>query len=203
MTASDQAAPRPILTFEEEPHEYRVDGRPVPSVTQVIKEAYGDLVWPWVNEFAMERGRIAHKALHLWQLGDLDAKSLSSYIAGFVAAGIRWLTESGFEIRVSEHRMYSVIYDYAGTCDLIGTLDRKSACVDYKTGEPGWACGPQTWAYTQAWQEETGEVIRNRYGLHLFEDGHYQLIPYHADRDDKADFLAARRVVARRRLLAS
>jgi len=203
MTASAPVSSRPVLTFDEAPHIYRVDGREVPSVTQILKEAYGDLLWPWAGEFAMERGRLVHAALHLWAQRDLDVKSLSPYIAGYVAAGVKWLTDSGFEIRVTEHRMYSSIYDYAGTCDIIGILDRKSACVDYKTGEPGWATGPQTWAYTQAWQEETGEVIRNRYGLRLFEDGHYQLIPYHADRDDKADFLAARRVVARRRQLAA
>jgi hypothetical protein len=203
MTASAPIASRPVLTFDEEPHIYRVDGRAVPSVTQVIKEAYGDLVWPWRDEFAMDRGRLVHHALHLWAQRDLDVKSLSEYIAGYVAAGIRWLSESGFELQASEHRMYSAIYDYAGTCDIIGVLDRKSAVVDYKTGEPGWAAGPQTWAYVQAWQEETGEVIRNRYGLRLFEDGGYQLIPYKSDRDDKADFLAARRVVARRSLLAS
>lgn len=201
MTAAAPVADSQILAFDEDAHVYSVDGRPVPSVTQIISEAYGDLVWPWKSDFAMERGRKVHQAMHLWIMGDLDIKSISASLAGYVAAGVRWLTESGFDVLVSEHRMYSATYDYAGTCDLIGTLDRKPTCVDFKTGEPGWATGPQTWAYSQQWQEETGEIVRQRYGLRLFDDGSYQLVPYRANRDDQADFLAARRVAARRKAL--
>src|SRR5712691_6921904 len=97
MIASASAAARPQLTFEEEPHIYRIDGRIVPSVTQVLKGVFGDLIWPWANEFAMERGRRVHQATHLWILGDLNAKKLSNYIAGYVAGAIRFLEESGFE----------------------------------------------------------------------------------------------------------
>lgn len=203
MTAS-----APILTFDPEPHVYRVDGRKVPSVTQVLGAVYGDLIWPWTNEFAMERGRLVHHALHLWIIGDLDPKTLSNYVAGYVAAGIRFLQESGFEIAqvggapASENRMYSAIYDFAGTADIFGTLNRKLSVVDFKTGEPGWACGPQTMAYALMWQEMYGTVPRDRYGLHLHEDGTYQLVPYKDARNDQADFLAALRVMKRREVLA-
>lgn len=210
MTAAAPVAiPRSVLSFDEETHTYSASGRVVPSVTQVIKAAFGDLVWPWANEFALERGSKVHKALHYWILGDLDAKSLSPYIAGYVAAGIRFLTESGFEIArrgdelATEVRMFSPAYDFAGTADLFGTVNRRRACVDFKTGEPGWAAGPQTWAYTEMWQEETGEVIRDRYALRLSEDGTYQLIPYKDHRNDQADFLAALRVWQRRKVLTT
>lgn len=200
---------RPLLTFDEEPHVYRVDGRQVFSVTQALKAAYGDLVWPWANEFAMERGRRVHQALHYWVRGELNAKTLSSYIAGFVAAGIRFFQETGFQVAsidgqpASETRMYSSIYDVAGTSDLFGTLNRRDACVDYKTGEPGWIAGPQTWAYTAMWQELTGQVVRDRYALRLHEDGTYHLIPYKDHRNDQAEFLAALRVAQRRQILGA
>lgn len=200
--------PRPVLTFEEEPHIYRVDGRAIASVTQVLKAVYGDLLWPWANDFAMDRGRLVHQALHFWILGDLDVKKLSDYIAGYVAAGIRFLQESGFELAevdgkpATETRMYSEIYDFAGTSDLFGTLNRRKVCIDYKTGEPGWACGPQTMAYTLMWQENFGEMVRDRYGLQLYDDGTYKLIAYKDARNDQADFLAALRVMNRRRVLA-
>jgi hypothetical protein len=200
MTAAVPVAARPVLTFEEDAHRYAVDGRTVPSVTQILSSVYGDLIWPWRNEYAMDRGRKVHQALHLWVLRDLDVKSLSPYIAGYVAAGIRFLMETGFVIRTAEHRMYSNVYGYAGTLDLIGDLDRRSALADWKTGEPGYACGPQTAAYSQLWQEETGEVIKQRFGVHLHEDGSYHLIPYKS-REDWPDFLAALRVHQRRRLL--
>lgn len=202
MTVTATDAVRPNLTFEDEGHIYRVDGREVPSVTGVIRDVYGDLVWPWRSEFALERGKRVHEAMHLWILKDLDAKKLSPYIAGFVAGGIRFLSETGFEIRASEHRMYSAIYDVAGTLDLVGVLDRKSTIADFKTGEPGWATGPQTAAYAQQWQEETGEVIRQRLGVQLHEDGNYSLVRYANFKDDLGDFVAARRVLARRRILA-
>jgi len=207
MTVAAPVSPRPVLTFEEEPHIYRIDGRIVPSVTQILKAVWPE-IWPWASEFAMERGRKVHQAAHLWILGDLDSKRLSPYIAGFVAGAIRFLQETGFEFAqidgspASECRMYSSIYDYAGTADWIGTYQRKSAVIDLKTGEPGWACGPQTWAYSQQWQEMTGEVVRQRFGLHLYDDGTYQLVPYKDHRNDQADFLAALRVEQRRVTLA-
>jgi hypothetical protein len=210
MTATAPiVAPRPVLSFEDETHTYRIDGRRVFSVTQALSAAYGDLCWPWANEFAMERGRRVHQALNYWIRGELDVKKLSDYIAGYVAAGIRFFNESGFEIGTfqgepaSEVRMYSHVYDAAGTADLFGTLYRKRACVDFKTGEPGWIAGPQTWAYTAMWQEMTGEVIRERYALRLYEDGSYQLVPYKDHRNDQADFLAALRVAQRRNVLGA
>lgn len=199
------------IEFEEEPHRYLVDGREVLSVTQVIKLAYGDLVWPWHNDFALERGRKVHRAMHLWIIGNLHIGSLSSYIGGFVAGGVRWLQESGFEIArapdgrpATELRMYSELYDYTGTADLFGKWpgDERNSCVDFKTGDPGWATGVQTWAYAQQWQELTGEVVRHRVGLQLTEDGSYKTFHYRDTRNDQADFLAARRVVARRATIA-
>jgi hypothetical protein len=210
MTATAPlVAPRPVLTFEDDSHTYAIDGRKVFSVTQALKAAYGDLVWPWANEFAMERGKRVHQALNYWIRGELNVKKLSEYIAGYVAAGIRFFNESGFEIGTfqgepaSEVRMYSHVYDAAGTADLFGTLYRKRACVDFKTGEPGWIAGPQTWAYTAMWQEMTGEVIRERYALRLYEDGSYQLVAYKDHRNDQADFLAALRVAQRRNVLGA
>jgi hypothetical protein len=209
VTVAAPALPRPSLTFEEDAHLYRVDGRVVPSVTQIIREVFPE-AWPWSDEFAMRRGAMVHKALHFWILGELDPKSVSSYIAGYVAAGVRFLSESGFEIArtpdgalATEVRMYSPTYDFAGTADLFGTLTRRFACVDHKSGEPGWPAGPQTWAYSQLWQEMTGTFPRDRFALRLFDDGSYQLVPYKSTRDDQADFLAALRVWNRRRLLAS
>jgi hypothetical protein len=210
MTATAPiVAPRPVLTFEEEAHVYAIDGRPVFSVTQALKAAYGDLCWPWANEFAMERGRRVHQALNYWIRGELDVKKLSDYIAGYVAAGIRFFNETGFEIAsfdgvpASEVRMYSSVYDVAGTADLFGTLYRRRACVDFKTGEPGWIAGPQTWAYTAMWQEMTDEVIRDRFALRLCEDGSYQLVPYKDHKNDQSDFLAALRVAQRRQVLGA
>lgn len=202
MQVSAPVASPSILTFEEDGHIYRLAGREIPSVTTIIREIYGDLVWPWRSEFALERGRRVHQAVHYYLLGDLDVKSLSEYIAGYVAAAIRFLTDTGFEVQRTEHRMYSAVYDVAGTLDLVGMLDRKSTLADFKTGEPGWATGVQTAAYTALWQEETGEVIRRRVGVQLSEDGSYKLINY-ASREDLPDFVAALRVHQRRRALAA
>lgn len=200
---------RPVLTFEEEDHAYYANGRRVDSVTQVLTQVWPE-AWPWRNEFALERGRKVHQALHLWIMNDLDADSLSPYIAGYVASGIRWLMDSGFEIAThegrpaSEVRMYSLAYDTAGTADLFGACDAKATCADFKTGDPGWSCGPQTWMYGSMWQELTGEVIRQRLGVWLDGDGgEPKIITYPDHRNDQADFLAALRVLQRRRMLTS
>jgi hypothetical protein len=196
------AAPPQVLTFEEEPHIYRVNGKIVPSVTQIIRAVYGDLVWPWWCPAALERGRIVHYALYLWSIGQLDPKSISEEHVGYVVSGIRFLKDKRVQIvGEAEHRMYSWIHEVAGTVDRPCLFEGVLTMADYKTGEAGWATGPQTAAYARQWQEETGQVVPGRLGVELHADGSSPKLITYNSREDWLDFLAARRTVARRALL--
>lgn len=185
------------LQFFRSSHEYFANGDRVLSVTQIISSAWPEL-YERTTTFALERGSIVHEITSLYDEGDLDESTVSDYLRPYFDAYLTFLRESGFTVVENERKVYSPLHRYAGTLDRIGSLNGRPALVDIKTGNPGWQCGPQTAAYAQAYHEETGRFIRNRYGLWLRDDATYSLISYTDFDNDIADFLAAQRVVARR-----
>ena len=193
---------RPVLTFDAEAHVYQIDGRTVPSVTTILSAVFGDLLWPFRSEFAMDRGTKVHRAVHLYVQHDLDVNSLSPYVAGYVAAAVRFLVESGFCVAASEQRLHSAIHDYCGTLDIVGTLNGRLTVADWKSGTPGDGARMQTAAYANAWAEMTGQHVRQRCAVQLNDDGSYAVSTYADMKNDMADFVAALRVYRRREELA-
>jgi hypothetical protein len=72
-----------MITFNEETHEYKVDGVVKKSVTQLLKEA-GIIDYEGVDEYYRLRGTYVHEACALYAQGWLDWSSLSSDILPFV-----------------------------------------------------------------------------------------------------------------------
>lgn|SRR5574340_48203 len=185
------------LDFNEAEHRYTVDGRDVPSVTQVISRVFPEL-YAHSGDFAKQRGSIAHKAIALDLEGVLDEDSVSPVIAPYLAAARRFLAESHIKVMAFERRLYSPTYGYAGTLDVIGLDGKSPALWDWKTGAPGWQAGLQTAAYVQMWQEAAGDVIRARFAVHLHDDGSFTVTSYPNFKSDFADFCAALRVYHRK-----
>lgn len=187
-----------MLTFDPELHEYRWNGQPVPSVTQVIGAVWPEL-YAHSSQYAMARGSAVHAAIESDIRGELADWMLTSEIEGYVQAARACRRDLGIEIELNETRLYSAIYGYAGTLDIKGRIGKRNTLLDWKSGNPGWQCGPQTAAYAQALQEMTGDVVTLRYGAWLHNDGTYNLIQYKNFTDDFEDFKAALRVLRRRR----
>lgn len=181
-----------VIEFDEPSHTYRLNGVAVPSVTTVIGAVWTEL-WDWCNDFAKERGRVVHKAVHYAIKGTLDWDSIDPFLTGYVTAATRALRDLKIDVEHSESRVYSVAYQYAGTLDVLGERNGKRIMLDWKTGDPGLACGLQLAAYVAARTEMTGEVIRERLGIWLHEDSTYDVRAY-TDRNDLNYFLAARTV---------
>jgi hypothetical protein len=193
--------PSTALEFDEERHIYRLQGRVIPSVTSTLKAVYPEL-WNWSDGFAMERGRVVHRCIELMLEHDLDESSVAERAKPYVEAAKRFIVEMNVDVHAHERRIYSATYDFAGTLDLVAIIDGRTCLLDWKTGDPGWPCGPQTAAYGLAWHEMTGQTISRRYGVQLKADGSYILHSY-TDRTDKDEFLAALRVYRRRKVLAA
>jgi len=117
-------------TFNEELHEYRYNGQVIPSVTQVIKDVIG-IGWeasPW----HLQRGTAVHLAVQLWADGKLDLDSLDERIRGRVDSIIKFLNDSKAFIHCSEKRGVSVAYGFAGTVDMVASINEKLVICDWK-----------------------------------------------------------------------
>lgn len=166
------------LEFDEPTHAYTLNGRRVPSVTQILDPMQMLDGIPWdVLEAARIFGNNVHLACHYHNVGILDWDSLDDFLASYVRGYLKFLAESSFMILASEERVASVKAGYAGTLDLRGILNRRRSIIDIKsTSALPRTVGPQTSAYENAYREMTGEKTERRFCLHLKPDG-YSLVP--------------------------
>ena len=169
----------PAITFDAERHEYRDEaGNLVPSVTQIIRTA--GLSDPrWYNDRARLRGTAVHTAIQYLNEGTLDQSSVMPEIDAYVRAYRRFIQQSGFIVQAFELRVYNRAHGYAGTMDLLGSLNNKTTVIDIKTGSvPVWT-GLQLAAYAACIH-----CVHQRFALNLTEDSVYRLVRF----DDKSDF---------------
>jgi hypothetical protein len=166
------------VNFDEASHTYTVEGRKLPSVTQVLlaERLIDDR---WFTEWARERGSAVHLACQMVAEGDLDETSLDPRIAGYVDAYRLFLAETGFDPHHLEVTVVSKSDGYAGRFDQAGTdrLDRLGI-IDLKTGAPNRATGVQLSAYSRAWYEESKYNAEFLWGVHLQENGRYKIEDY-------------------------
>lgn len=172
------------LEFDAATHTYRIGGERVPGVTSVL-EPWAGRVDPWTGavlcpqdvwDRAGERGTIVHAACHLWNQDALEWESLDDEVAGYVRGWVSFLETTGALVLASERRVVSRRHWYAGTLDARVEWGRMRPLVDIKA-TAGWpsTVGPQTAAYAEAYTEETGERIRDRYCVRLLPDGTFRI----------------------------
>ena len=181
---SAAAAQIAVLEFNQERHEYRFNGAVVPHVTSVTDSlaSYAGISDNVLRKKA-EIGTAVHYATELEDEGDLDDASLPAVLHGYIEGYRRFKHETGFTADVTEYRVYSNVYHFAGTLDRIGRFERlkgirplAAALVDYKatyTIMP--SVGPQTAAYERAWNEQSDRKVLRRFALQLKPHGTYSL----------------------------
>lgn len=198
------------LEFREVDHCYLVDGRPVPSVTQIL-DAFGMVDGTWHNPEALAWGRAVHHAIHLINHDDLDWASIDPRISGYIQAYVNFRAQTGFTSLVSEQRLAHPGLGYAGTLDDMGfaTLDgisdrEKVTLIDYKTGVPAPWHHLQLAAYhglVEANAAALGLASRSELPsrwivVHLRADATYQLRPIPVRTDRTAFHVARQRFLA-------
>lgn len=182
-----------VITFDEDKHEYRVNGQRLPSVTEILRPLYGDLrfVAQDLLEYKGELGKAVHKAVELHVKGELDYSSLTSPVAEYFEQYLIFEADTGFAPLESEVRVSSPL-GYAGTFDLIGNLDGKLVLVDLKTTAAlSPAVALQTAAYAKAYADSMAKLngsIEARFALRVTPDK-YRLQPYKNYSQDLAGFL--------------
>ncbi len=180
------------FTFDAERHLYLVQGRPVPSVTQVLHSAGLSADYSMVAPEVLERKRIigeyVHKATQYFDEGCLDPETVDPEVQGYVAAYEKFTRESGFLPQLIEHRVVGSINSMlcGGTIDRTGAMSGKLWIIDLKCIErlyPAFAL--QTAGYELLLPKPVVPPFKyDRAVLQLRRDGSYKLTTY----SDRADF---------------
>ena len=190
-------ATRPEIEFDEVAHTYKVEGRELISVTQVLDEC--GLVSPFCKgEEYRTRGRAVHMACQFVDEGDLNWTTIKPEWVGYVKAWEKFREETGFLSVERELRVVDLTYGYAGTLDDHGLRGKRPTIVDKKTGAIQACARLQLAAYGNA--KEPGKLF-DRIAVGLKPDGTYSMKVYPAAefQHDLYDFLAFLRTVVWKR----
>lgn len=188
------------LTFNPLTHEYRLDGRHLPSVTQILTPLYDfSRVDPGTLQAAAEFGKQVHAALALWDHEELDTDDLDTPLISYLDAWRKFLRETGFEVSDIEREVAFPKYGYAGRLDRIGWIKYKNqicrVVIDIKTGATiNPVVGIQLAAYQAAYNSDlpgicTKEKITHRASVRVSQSGKYNL-DWWEDKGDWNTFLA-------------
>lgn len=179
-----------IPTLDEK-HVYRnpETGRVIPGTTSVLGEYIkverwddtyfvhgpsGQAIPAEIMERASRFGNAFHKGGKLLFTGQgLNWNSLSPVLVPALSRLSAWAEENLLETLVCEQPLYSRVYDYAGTMDVLCKLKgiRPLCLVDLKSGMFDLA-GPQTAAYANLYRENFKfKGFVNRYVLYISRDG--------------------------------
>jgi hypothetical protein len=122
------------LQFDEERHIYTRDGKILPSVTQIIKPIieYSDAIPADVMEYASQRGKAAHKACEIIDIGGTFAEELDPVIVPYVDAWNLFVKEKRVTITQTEQHLDHKVMHYAGTFDAVGMIGNDEWLIDRK-----------------------------------------------------------------------
>lgn len=176
------------LTFDAAAHAYAVDGQPVPSVTQIIRDGgcFPPFTATAATQWHLELGTAVHTAVQYHVEGRLDLDTVDDQVAPYLTAWECFRAAAGedYELLAAEARAYDAAYRYAGTPDQVIRWKGREAVLDLKTGTPAPWHALQTAAYARLVD------VPGRLTLYLARDGTYRLAT-HTNRHDWPTFAAA------------
>lgn len=187
----------PAVEFIEATHAYKVNGRPVPSVTQVITRTIGSGFEAIRGaEYYLQRGRAIHACAAFIAQGvefehdpaiDGWVRALRKFWHEVQPKPIHWETPLG-----------SARYLFAGTPDLLADVGGKfrRLLVDYKSSLSPHRCRIQLGGYSLALSETLGIECNYGIGVHLRGDGTYRATAPFDLRTARNEFLALRTTYA-------
>ena len=150
--------------FDEATHTYRINGRIVPSVTQVL----GDLLPCWqADDWYLERGRAVHACAAMIARGERFTHD--PQIDGQVQALRKFFREVNPIVVSVEKQVFSKRYLFAGTMDLLS-----NTVIDFKASISE-SVPYQLAAYAIAEEEMTGSKINFGFAVQINNDGTYSM----------------------------
>lgn len=133
-------------------------------------------------EAACYRGTAVHLACELYDLGTLDESTLDPAWRPYLDAWVKFKAERGFEVQLTEQKVFHPLLKYAGKLDRYGLLAVKPTLLDIKTSA---ALSPVIGMQLSAYQEAlvagpdwTGPRKMGRIAVQLKPDGTYRVQEY-------------------------
>lgn len=185
------------LVFNEENHEYTVDGIKLPSVTEIVSPFTFSKyrVDAAVVNQAAYRGKMIHEVCADYDMGAIDDETeIAPDIAMYLKGWKDFCSDYRPEWLMIEQPMASV--NFAGTVDRVGIIDGNPCIVDIKTtssmdraSKIALCC--QLAGYTHLTNDNTDYNISlwNCMGVQLTKDGKYNVI-FVSRTEGKYDFSA-------------
>ena len=166
------------LEFFETEHQYKFNGRFIPSVSSIIKpissNIYGEINRA-VLQKATDRGTAIHLAIQTYNV--LGSELIDNEFLGYFLAYKKFREEhQNLKVVASEIRTVNQIYWYAGTADEIYEDENGNYILsDCKTSSKieKLILIPQLTAYKEAIQTTQDIKINKCFVLHLKNDGNY------------------------------
>ncbi|MDB4311913.1 hypothetical protein N9937_00645 [bacterium] len=171
----------PEFTFDEASHTYRLDGKAIGSVTEIIKEAGFNPNTAHYSKRSAHKGQMIHLVTEMYDRDELDESSIDDETTPFLDAYKLFVSETEFIPFKIEHRGYCPVNRFGYTLDRTGICNRETRPIllDIKSGvaEPWHRI--QTAAY-----DSVQAVPHVRYALYLQGNGKYKFIKH----DKRVDF---------------
>lgn len=200
----------PVVQFQRDPHQYRVDGAVVPSITQILDAAglapdYARIP-PAILLNARLRGEHVDACCDLFDDDDLDWSTVHPEAVPYVRAWGRFRERERYTPIMSQPRLFHPELGYAGSGDSYGLIDKAPTLAERKcTAKIAETYALQTAAQAMpgiglAVDETGGELltltVARRLVVQLRNDGEYRLYDCEveakrAGRDDFECFRAA------------
>ena len=187
------------LVFEPKGHVYKIGGRRLASVTQILKAVgYTDFSGPWFNKKSKDYGKNLHECCALVDEDDLIMESVAPEIRPEVEAYAEWKEKTGFMASLVEKPLYSLPDGFAGTPDVFGSFPSGDwVLIERKRGQASKATRYQLSLYVLLVCNYymNGEMYPfqiKRYALEGFSTRKPKIVPY----TDREDIRVARAIVS-------
>lgn len=128
-----------MFIYDEINRKHTLDGKPIPSVTQVIEVCDSWLKTHRQDEnvkYALEKGRSIHLACELFDKGLLspEPNALDSRIQPYLESWIKFLNTFNPKWISIEQPLFNQQYRFCGKPDRVATIDGKITVIDLKHG---------------------------------------------------------------------
>lgn len=178
------------VEFDAATHTYTVDGKVLPSVTQILQEV-GLVDSRWFNDEACERGQAVAIITELYDKGILvDESRIADGLRGYLDAWKGFCGAVGYVNGDIEQPLASLEMGYAGTPDRVCYCFARCTVLDIKAGVPMPHYEMQTAGYSRL----VTPPVLHRACVYLQANGGYK-IRQHDNPRDWDDFAAALRIV--------
>jgi hypothetical protein len=176
------------IQFNPDTHIYTDNGRPIPNVTTIISEITGH-GWQ-ASDWYLQRGRVIHKCAEFIAQG--KEFTCDERVSGYVFALKRFFAECKPEVIENEKIVYSKLYQFAGTLDLVCKIGGVRYVIDFKHSIDKYRLPLQLAGYAVADADSDKYGISYGRGIEIKDDGRYIITEKIDLRIPRMEFLALR-----------